>query len=109
MVPELGHFALVLALTISLFQFVVPMWGALKDDAQLMSLARPAAWTQFLLLLLSFVCLTYAFLHNDFTVKYVAMHSNSQLPQWFKFSAVWGGHEGSLLLWVLYLPLGAGR
>ena len=105
MIPELGHFALVVALCVALFQFVVPLIGALRQDQALIAVARPAAWTQFLLLLFSFICLSHAFLNNDFSVQYVAMHSNSQLPQWFKFSAVWGGHEGSLLLWALILSI----
>jgi len=104
-IPELGHFALVVALLVASFQFVVPLIGALRHDDALIAVARPAVWTQFLLLVFAFGCLSYAFLHNDFSVQYVAMHSNSQLPQWFKFSAVWGGHEGSLLLWALILSI----
>lgn len=68
-----------------------------------MSLAQPAAWGQFAFLLFSFICLTYAFMVDDFSVAYVANNSNSALPWYYKFSAVWGAHEGSLLLWALIL------
>lgn len=103
MIPEIGHFAIVVALVIALAQSILPLAGAATGNRQWMSVARPAAWAQFGFMLFSFLLLIYCFLDNDFTVKYVANHSNSYLPSWFKVSAVWGGHEGSLLLWALVL------
>ncbi|WPP47430.1 heme lyase CcmF/NrfE family subunit [Pseudomonas sp. AN-1] len=103
MIPELGHLAMILALCLAAVQATLPMIGAWRGDAQWMSLARPAAWGQFAFLLFSFLCLTQAFLVDDFSVAYVASNSNSALPWFYKFSAVWGAHEGSLLLWALIL------
>lgn len=103
MIPELGLLALILALCLSLVQASIPLAGAWRGDRRWMGLARPAAWGQFTFLTLSFACLTYAFLTDDFSVAYVAENSNSMLPWYYKFSAVWGAHEGSLLLWVLIL------
>lgn len=103
MVPELGHLSLILALCMALVMSFFPLVGAWRGDRQWMSLARPAAWGQFAFLAFSFGCLTWAFLHDDFSVAYVASNSNSALPWFYKFSAVWGAHEGSLLLWALIL------
>ena len=103
MTPELGHFALILAFVVSIAQGVLPLVGAQRGQAQWIALARPAAQTQFLLIAIAFACLAQSFLTSDFSVSYVAQHSNTQLPSIYKFSAVWGGHEGSLLLWVLML------
>ena len=107
MTPEIGHFALILAFIISIAQGVLPLIGAhggkFGGQAQWVALARPAAQTQFLLIAVAFVCLAQSFLANDFSVAYVANHSNTQLPTLYRFSAVWGGHEGSLLLWVFML------
>jgi len=103
MIPELGHFAIILALLVAIVQGVLPLLGAHRHNAAWMALARPAAQTQWMLLLVAFGCLTYAFVANDFSVQYVAEHSNSQLPTVYRVAAVWGGHEGSLLLWVLLL------
>jgi cytochrome c-type biogenesis protein CcmF len=103
MIPELGHFALILALLIALVQGVVPLIGAHRNAGAWMALARPAARAQFAMVVIAFACLAYAFVNSDFSVLYVAEHSNSQLPMVYKFSAVWGGHEGSLLLWMLML------
>ena len=109
MIPELGHFALILAAWVALVQGVLPIAGTLVGSAQTrimcQSVARPAALLQFGLVALSFACLAISFLSNDFSVQYVAQHSNSLLPKVYQFSAVWGGHEGSLLLWVLLLTL----
>ncbi len=105
MIPELGNFALILALLVSAVQFLFPIWGAARGNTSWMAVARPAARAQFLLVLTAFSCLAYAFLHNDFSVLYVAMHSNSKLPSAFQFAAIWGGHEGSLLLWTLILGI----
>jgi cytochrome c-type biogenesis protein CcmF len=101
--PELGHFALILASVVALAQGVLPLVGASRGRSQWVALARPAAQTQFLLIAVSFACLAQSFLANDFSVAYVANHSNTRLPTLYRFSAVWGGHEGSLLLWVLML------
>jgi cytochrome c-type biogenesis protein CcmF len=103
MLPELGHYALILALCLALVQGIVPLTGAARGVDNWMALARPVAWGQFLLLLLSFGILSYAFVSNDFSVAYAARNSNSMLPAIYRFSAVWGGHEGSLLLWALLL------
>ena len=103
MVPELGNFALMLTLCIALVQGVLPLIGAARGNAAWMALARPAAQGQFLFIAFAFACLTYAFVTNDFSVKYVAEHSNSRLPLEYRVAGVWGGHEGSLLLWTLML------
>jgi len=103
MIPELGHFALILALCVSLVQGVLPIFGAQNGRREWIVLARPAAQASFLLMLASFAALAWSFYVNDFSVQYVAAHSNSQLPTLFRFGAVWGGHEGSLLLWVFML------
>jgi cytochrome c-type biogenesis protein CcmF len=107
MIPELGHFALILAFAVALIQGIVPLVGAQRAPfagrAQWIALARPAAQTQFLLIAFAFACLAQSFLGNDFSVAYVAQHSNTQLPAIYRFAAVWGGHEGSLLLWMLML------
>jgi cytochrome c-type biogenesis protein CcmF len=102
-IPELGHFALVVALVVALVLSIVPMWGAARRDGALMALARPAATLLFLLVAFAFGCLAYAFVTSDFSVLNVAQHSYSTLPMRYKFAATWGSHEGSLLLWVLML------
>ncbi|MGP0174493.1 heme lyase CcmF/NrfE family subunit [Pseudomonas sp. NCHU5208] len=103
MIPELGQLAMILALCLALVQATLPLIGAWRGDHQWMSLAQPAAWGQFAFLAFSFGCLTYAFMVDDFSVAYVAHNSNTALPWYYKFSAVWGAHEGSLLLWALIL------
>jgi len=103
MIPELGHLAMILALCFALVQATVPLFGAWRGDRQWMGLAQPAAWGQFAFLLFAFGSLTYSFMTDDFSVGYVANNSNSALPWYYKFSAVWGAHEGSLLLWALIL------
>jgi cytochrome c-type biogenesis protein CcmF len=103
MIPELGHFALVLALSLAICQGVMPLLGAHRGDAALMSVARPAALGQFVFVVIAFMCLAYAFLTSDFSVLYVANNSQLALPDHYKFSAIWGAHEGSLLLWILIL------
>ncbi len=105
MVPELGHFALILALCIALVQSILPLVGAARGNDAWMALARPAAQAQCLFIAVAFGCLTYAFVSNDFSVKYVAEHSNTQLPVAYRVAGVWGGHEGSLLLWTQMLGL----
>jgi cytochrome c-type biogenesis protein CcmF len=101
--PELGNFALVLALLLAIAQATLPLYGAWRGHAGLMGVARSAAYGQFVFLLLSYGLLTAAFLQQDFSVAYVANNSNTLLPLMYRFSAVWGAHEGSLLLWVLIL------
>jgi cytochrome c-type biogenesis protein CcmF len=103
MTPEIGHFALILALLVALVQGIVPMLGAARRDVALMSVAIPAARTQFVLVAIAFACLAYSFVSNDFSVANVAEHSNSHLPAHYRFAATWGSHEGSLLLWSLML------
>ena len=103
MLPELGQLAIAFALLVAALLAVLPLVGAQRGDVRLMALARPAAHLQLLLVTLAFVILTVAFIENDFTVAYVANNSNSLLPLQYRISAVWGGHEGSLLLWVLVL------
>jgi cytochrome c-type biogenesis protein CcmF len=104
-IPEIGHFALILALSVAIVQGVFPMWGSLSRKAQWVTLAKPAAYAQLFFMIISFSCLLYAFLTNDFSVKYVATNSNSHMPTIFRISALWGAHEGSLLLWALILSL----
>jgi len=101
MIVELGHFALALALLVSALMAVYPLWGAQTGNQQYMAMAKPLAGAMFFFTLVSFICLTYAFATDDFTVAYVAHNSNSLLPIEYKYTAVWGGHEGSFLLWVL--------
>ena len=103
--PELGQFALALALVIALVQGVVPLAGAARGHNAWMNVARPAAQGQFVFVAVAFACLTYSFVNNDFSVAYVASHSNTALPLEYRIAGVWGGHEGSLLLWVLMLTL----
>ncbi len=105
MVPEIGHFALILALCIALVQAILPMIGAQTNRYNWIAVARPAAYTQLAALIVSYGCLTYAFLVHDFSVLYVANNSNSHLPTQYLVSGVWGAHEGSLLLWALVLSL----
>lgn len=103
MAPEIGQFALVIALCMAVVQSIIPLIGAQINNANWMSVGRTAASGQFLFLLVSFVCLAYCFVDNDFSVLYVANNSNTSLPVHYQISAVWGAHEGSLLLWVLAL------
>jgi cytochrome c-type biogenesis protein CcmF len=105
MIPELGHFALILALLLALLQGIVPLIGAQRGNATLMALARPAALGQFVFVATAFGCLAWSFLHNDFSVENVAHNSFSQLPEIYRFTATWGSHEGSLLLWTLILNI----
>jgi cytochrome c-type biogenesis protein CcmF len=103
--PELGQIALILALAVCLLQTVLPMLGAQRGIQSWMAIARPAAWMQCALVALAFAILTHAFVAQDFSLRYVAEHSNSLLPMVYRYTAVWGAHEGSLLLWSLILAL----
>ena len=103
MIPEIGQFALILALLLALIQGVLPIAGAARGNAAWMAVARPAAQGQFTFVAIAFACLAWSFVQNDFSVLNVATNSNSQLPVHYRFAATWGSHEGSLLLWVLML------
>ncbi|HET9694377.1 MAG TPA: heme lyase CcmF/NrfE family subunit [Steroidobacteraceae bacterium] len=103
MIPEIGQFALILALLLALVQGTLPIVGAHRGIASWTALARPVAQGQFLFVALAYACLAYSFVTNDFSVLNVASHSNSRLPVQYRFAASWGSHEGSLLLWVLML------
>jgi cytochrome c-type biogenesis protein CcmF len=103
MTPELGQLALILALLLALAQSVLPLIGAWRGNNALMAVARPAAAGQAVFVGLAFFILVWAFLHFDFSVQYVADNSNLQLPWYYRIAAVWGAHEGSMLLWVLIL------
>ncbi len=103
MIPEIGQLALALALTLAIAQAWLGLAGAARGDGVWMRAARPAARGQFVFVAIAFGCLTYAFVANDFTVGYVASNSNSALPLAYRVSGVWGGHEGSILLWIMML------
>ena len=105
MLPELGHYTLILALCLALAQAIVPLIGAARGNIAWMKLARTAAIGQFVFIGFSFFCLAYAFVSNDFSVLYVVNNSNSHLPLIYRFCAIWGAHEGSLLLWVFILSI----
>ena len=103
MIPELGHFALIVALAIALVQGTLPLVGAAKKIPGFIAVARPAAQGQFVFVAIAFGCLAWSFYSNDFSVLNVASNSNSSLPVAYRIAATWGSHEGSLLLWVLML------
>ena len=105
MIPELGHFALILALAVALVQGTLPLVGASRGDLRLMTLGRTAALTQAFLVLLAFGALTQAYVTSDFSVLNVVDNSHSAKPLLYKISGVWGNHEGSMLLWALILAL----
>ncbi|CAN4278873.1 heme lyase CcmF/NrfE family subunit [Pseudoxanthomonas sp. LjRoot125] len=108
MLPELGQIALILALLTAVLQALLPLAGAHRGKAAWMDIARPAAYAQLWLVMLAFIALTVAFVQQDFSVKYVADNSNSLLPMVYRYTAVWGSHEGSLLLWALVLAIWTG-
>ena len=105
MIVEIGHFALILALVLSLVQSVVPVWGAMTRDTRLMSVAPPVAGVMFLFVGIAFAALTHAYMTSDFSVLNVIENSHSAKPLLYKLTGVWGNHEGSVLLWVLILVL----
>ncbi|WP_428669711.1 heme lyase CcmF/NrfE family subunit [Reyranella sp.] len=105
MIPELGHFALILALAVALVQGTLPFVGAARNDIRLMALGSTAALTQALLVILAFGALTQAYVTSDFSVANVVANSHSAKPLLYKISGVWGNHEGSMLLWALILAL----
>jgi cytochrome c-type biogenesis protein CcmF len=103
MIPELGHFALITALAVAIVQGFVPLLGTWRHVPEWTAVAVPAARAQFLLVMLAYLCLTWAFVAKDFSVAYVAQNANANLPLFYRISAVWGAHEGSILLWTLIL------
>src|SRR6266508_5855896 len=105
MIPELGHFALILALLLATVQGTLPLVGAAKRIPAWTALARPAAQGQAVFVIFAWLALAYSFISNDFSVLNVATNSNSQLPIQYRFAATWGSHEGSMLLWVFMLNL----
>ncbi|HEY8205314.1 MAG TPA: heme lyase CcmF/NrfE family subunit [Pyrinomonadaceae bacterium] len=105
MIPEIGQFALILALMIAIVLAILPQIGAARGIPQLIAVAKPAAQAQFLFVLIAFGCLGYSFITNDFSVLNVASNSNSQLPLHYRLAATWGSHEGSLLLWTFMLTI----
>ena len=105
MIPEIGQFALIISLCLTLCLGGFGLLGAHKNNTELMSLVKPLTHAQFIFIVMAFVSLAYSFLTDDFSVLYIATNSHSELPDLFKFSAVWGAHEGSLLLWILILSV----
>ena len=105
MIPEIGQFALIIALLLALTQATLPLIGASRGNRMWIALAAPAGQAQFLFVTIAFCCLGYSFISNDFSVLNVATNSNSQLPLHYRLAATWGSHEGSLLLWTLMLSL----
>ncbi len=105
MIAELGNYALALSLAIAMLVAIFALWGAEKNHIQLMSLARPMTYGLFISLTVAFVALFYLFAVNDFSVQYIVNNSNTNLPLHYRLSAVWGSHEGSLLLWIWLLTL----
>src|SRR6202042_2133639 len=105
MAPELGIFALILAFLLSLSQAFFGLAGAWKAKPTWMAVSRPAVTGQFVFVAVAFACLVYCFVNDDFSVLYVARNSNSQLPLFYRVAALWGAHEGSLLLWILILSI----
>ncbi|WP_448249003.1 heme lyase CcmF/NrfE family subunit [Thalassotalea agariperforans] len=103
MIPELGHFALIVATAFAVCLSIIPLIGVYSQNSKLTAYAKPLTFGMFAFTAMSLVILAYSFVEDDFSVKYIAGHSNSLLPYYFKISAVWGGHEGSLLLWVFSL------
>ncbi|MGH8462312.1 MAG: heme lyase CcmF/NrfE family subunit [Stenotrophobium sp.] len=103
MIPELGHFALILALGVAFVQVLVPAYGVWRRDSRALAVATSAAQAQFVLVITAYLCLTWCFVSKDFSVAYVAANSQSELPLMYRLTAVWGAHEGSLLLWVTIL------
>jgi len=105
MIPEIGQFALIIALLLALTQATLPLIGASRGNRTWIALAAPAGQAQFIFVAIAFCCLGYSFITNDFSVLNVATNSNSQLPLHYRLAATWGSHEGSLLLWTLMLAV----
>ena len=105
MITEIGHFALLLALSLAVVQTVLPLIGAARGDEGLMATAPAAATGQLVFIAVAFAALTYAYVTSDFSVENVWANSHSAKPMLYKVAGVWGNHEGSMLLWVLILAL----
>jgi cytochrome c-type biogenesis protein CcmF len=105
MIVELGHFCVVIACLLALLQVVLPSIGLKQNNSQLLASAVSLAYGVFVFTLLGFLALIYAFVTDDFSVAYVANHSNTRLPLQFKVSALWSAHEGSFLLWTLVMSI----
>src|SRR5213592_1763649 len=105
MIPEIGQFALILALMLALTLAVLPLLGAARGNQSWIALAAPAGQAQFIFVAIAICCLGYSFITNDFSVLNVATNSNSQLPLHYRLAATWGSHEGSLLLWTFMLTI----
>src|SRR5258708_22507257 len=105
MIPEIGQFALIIALLLALTQAIIPLLGAARNNHQWIALAAPAGQAQFIFVAIAFGCLAYSFINNDFSVLNVATNSNSRLPLQYRLAATWGSHEGSLLLWTFMLSI----
>src|SRR5260370_28240171 len=105
MIPEIGQFALILALLLALTQATLPLLGATRGNRNWIALAAPAGQAQFIFVAIAFCCLAYSFIRNDFSGVNGATNSNSELPVHYRLAATWGSHEGSLLLWTLMLGL----
>src|SRR6185295_16441467 len=105
MIPEIGQFALIIALLLAFTQATLPLYGASIGNRTWMALAAPTGQAQFIFVVIAFSCLAYSFISNDFSVLNVATNSNSQLPLHYRLAATWGSHEGSLLLWTFMLTL----
>ena len=105
MIAELGHYALMLALGLALIQSTMPIVGTRCDDPALIRVAAPAALAQFVFVALSFGALAICYVTSDFSVLNVYENSNSAMPLLYRFTSVWGNHEGSMMLWVAILAL----
>ena len=105
MLPELGQFALILAMLLTFAQAFFGIAGPARRNERWMAVTVPAVAGQFVLTVFAFATLLYAFVHNDFTLRSVAGHSNSALPGYFRVAATWGHHEGSLLFWIFVLSV----
>src|SRR5690349_2661509 len=105
MIPEIGQFALIIALLLALTQATLPLIGASRGNRMWIALAVPTGQAQFLFVATAFCCLAYSFFANDFSVLNVASNSNSQLPLHYRVAATWGSHEGSILLWTLVMSI----
>ncbi len=108
MIPELGHFSLILALCMAIVLGTLPIIGAFRAQAGWIAVAKPAAFAQLLFMAIAYGCLTYSCITHDFSVAYIARNSNTALPILYLISGVWGAHEGSLLLWALVLSCWTG-
>jgi len=103
MIPELGHYALMLALGLALIQGTMPIVGTSSNDPALMSMAAPTALAQFFFVAIAFASLAICYVTSDFSVLNVFENSNSHMPFIYRLTSIWGNHEGSMLLWVFIL------